>query len=564
MASVALEAAAVQPALILSGLTAGTIRERCHTVLLCAGPDDAVQWRSQVYLLRAREEGFMAMFPLSEEVREALDSFEVESGQESVAMTQIDVILETTRGRALGTHPVFVADLPWPYLTLFRKCPSRVPAGTILFAVEGVAARPQLTSALTVADHWVSEVLDADTANEYISAAEMADAESIAEVPQQPAESNLRGAEPRTSEVEALHLRLAQLESLLHQRGPGPEVAPPAPAPQQRLLFDTAPTGELTPAEWATIKQRLGAAPQRLGKAEKQTIPTRQSAEREMLIEEVEKEVLEPDALGTLAQMNLGGVTDPLQKLLILQVLQTSDLVKSLAPRSQQDPLSAILGGSDSAAGSSGSGSVNVKGYAAREVYIKTLEDDHKIAETIRRNARQELGVTPAKEEPSLLRTYLEQRVPIGDHRLLGQLGFLAAWGWEQGGLQSNIQMQAFCGRLMMFVEQASLDNGRTNLAWLMTGLVEPNFQQMSINRRRQSLTPFGKLPAPTWVAANVSYLKDVDTFETRLRQIGLPKGPSPVNPHAEDEDKAPKPKRVPKKPKWGKGADAPSDTPAN
>lgn len=172
--------------------------------------------------------------------------------------------------------------------------------------------------------------------------------------------------------------------------------------------------------------------------------------------------------------------------------------------------------------------------------------------------------MTPAKEEPSLLRTYLEQTVPIGDHRLLGLLGFLAAWGWEQGGMQSNTQLQAFCGRLMMFVEQAALDGGKTHLAWLMTGLVEPNFQQMSINRRRSSLTPFGRLPAPTWVAANVSYLKDVDTFETRLRQIGLPKSFPPANPPAEDEEKVPRPKRAPKKPKWGKGADAPSDTPNN
>ena len=564
MASQALEAAVVQPALILSGLTAGTIRERCHTVLLCAGAEDAVQWRSQVCLLRARDQGFMALFPLSDEIKDGLESFEVETGQEAVALNQVEVILETTRGRALGSHPVFIADVPWPYLTMFRKCTSRLPAGVIAFSVEGVAARPQLASALAVADQWVSEVQDAETANEYLSAMEMEDAESGAEEASLPTAPNLRGAVPKNSEVEALHLRLAQLESLLQQQGQGQEVLHSAPAQPQRLLFNAAPTGDLTQAEWDTIKQKLGAAPKRLGKPERKTIPTQQAAEREMLIDEVEKEVLDPDALGTLAQLNLGGVTDPFQKLLILQVLQTSDIVKSLAPKSQQDPLSAILGGSDNAAASSGSSSVNVKGYAAREVYIKTLEDDQKISETIRRNARQELGVTPAKEEPSLLRTYLEQRVPIGDHRLLGQLGFLAAWGWEQGGMQSNTQLQAFCGRLMMFVEQAALDGGKTHLAWLMTGLVEPNFQQMSINRRRSSLTPFGRLPAPTWVAANVSYLKDVDTFETRLRQIGLPKSFPPANPPAEDEEKVPRPKRVPKKPKWGKGADAPSDTPNN
>ena len=372
MASQALEAAVVQPALILSGLTAGTIRERCHTVLLCAGAEDAVQWRSQVCLLRARDQGFMALFPLSDDIKDGLESFEVEAGQEAVALNQVEVILETTRGRALGSHPVFIADVPWPYLTMFRKCTSRLPAGVVAFSVEGVAARPQLASALAVADQWVSEVLDAETANEYLSAMEMEDAESGAEEASLPTAPNLRGAVPKNSEVEALHLRLAQLESLLQQQGQGPEVLPSAPAQPQRLLFNAAPTGDLTQAEWDTIKQKLGAAPKRLGKPERKTIPTQQAAEREMLIDEVEKEVLDPDALGTLAQLNLGGVTDPLQKLLILQVLQTSDIVRSLAPKSQQDPLSAILGGSDNAAASSGSSSVNVKGYAAREVYIKT------------------------------------------------------------------------------------------------------------------------------------------------------------------------------------------------
>lgn len=51
---------------------------------------------------------------------------------------------------------------------MFRKCTSRLPAGVVAFSVEGVAARPQLASALAVADQWVSEVLDAETANEYL------------------------------------------------------------------------------------------------------------------------------------------------------------------------------------------------------------------------------------------------------------------------------------------------------------------------------------------------------------------------------------------------------------
>ena len=506
---------------------------------------------------QSSDQGFMALFPLSDDIKDGLESFEVEAGPEAVAF------LETTRGRALGSHPVFIADVPWPYLTMFRKCTSRLPAGVVAFSVEGVAARPQLASALAVADQWVSEVLDAETANEYLSAMEMEDAESGAEEPSLPTAPNLRGAVPKNSEVEALHLRLAQLESLLQQQGQGPEVSPSVPAQPQRLLFNAAPTGDLTQAEWDTIKQKLGAAPKRLGKPERKTIPTQQ-AEREMLIDEVEKEVLDPDALGTLAQLNLGGVTDPLQKLLILQVLQTSDIVKSLAPKSQQDPLSAILGGSDNAAASSR------KQFSQRQRLCSS------------RSVHQDLGGRPEDlrdhssqcsprtwSDPSKRRTIaLEDLLRtegsdwrssfVGSTRFPGSVGMGARWHAVEHPTAS-------------FLRSFDDVRGTSGIGWWQdsSGLAHDwagrtQFPTMSINRRRSSLTPFGRLPAPTWVAANVSYLKDVDTFETRLRQIGLPKSFPPANPPAEDEEKVPRPKRVPKKPKWGKGADAPSDTPNN
>lgn len=172
--------------------------------------------------------------------------------------------------------------------------------------------------------------------------------------------------------------------------------------------------------------------------------------------------------------------------------------------------------------------------------------------EVIRKNARQELGISPDREEPSLLRTYLEQRIAVADHKTMGQVGYMMAWGWEQAANTGNEQMLAFCGRMMSYVEQACLDGGKTHLAWLLTGLAEPNYQQMAVNRKKPTLSPFARLPAATWVAANVSFLKDIDTFETRLRQIGPSRIPPPPTRDAAEE---PGPKRVPKK-KRGKGGE--------
>ena len=70
----------------------------------------------------------------------------------------------------------------------------------------------------------------------------------------------------------------------------------------------------------------------------------------------------------------------------------------------------------------------------------------------------------------------------------------------------------------MVFVEQAALDNGRTSLAWLMTGLPEPNYGLVSSTPARSSVKPFSRLASPTWVAANIGYLKDLDFLENPIR----------------------------------------------
>ena len=78
-----------------------------------------------------------------------------------------------------------------------------------------------------------------------------------------------------------------------------------------------------------------------------------------------------------------------------------------------------------------------------------------------------------------------------------------------------------------------------------MTGLAEPNFAQTQANTVRAGVKPFTRLASPSWVAANVSYLRDLDFLETKIRAGG--KGDK-VSPDKVSEDK-PKPTK-----KFGKG----------
>lgn len=103
----------------------------------------------------------------------------------------------------------------------------------------------------------------------------------------------------------------------------------------------------------------------------------------------------------------------------------------------------------------------------------------------------------------------LEQRVPIGDRRRLGQLG------------------------------PRSLDDvrGARSARW-GTGLAEPNFPADVDQPRQIQLHSFGKSSCPDLgCSQHELYLKEEDIFDARLRQIGLTRGP---HASAEDEEKAP------------------------
>ena len=116
----------------------------------------------------------------------------------------------------------------------------------------------------------------------------------------------------------------------------------------------------------------------------------------------------------------------------------------------QHDPIHQALGGSGSME-ASGSGS-GIKGCLAREAYVKVVADLDKLGEVVQKNASEELGLDPLQPHPGLIRDYIE-RTPLGDHRLLAQMAYLLAAGWEVGFRTGNRQLQGFCCRSLLFVD---------------------------------------------------------------------------------------------------------------
>lgn len=138
----------------------------------------------------------------------------------------------------------------------------------------------------------------------------------------------------------------------------------------------------------------------------------------------------------------------------------------------------------------------------------------------------------------------MERRIPLSEHKLLTMFAALVSEGWATGFQSGNTELLGTMGRMMIFIEQAAIDSGRTQLAWLLTGLQDPPYHILVNHKRRPGMEPFSRLCSPSWISANLAYVKDLDYIEGRMASMGKPPKTSPQV----DEDGAPvRPKPKPK-----------------
>lgn len=183
-----------------------------------------------------------------------------------------------------------------------------------------------------------------------------------------------------------------------------------------------------------------------------------------------------------------------------------------------------------------------MKGCIAREIFVRAMNDLPKVSLQVRANALRELGFTPDREDGSLMRRYIERRMSLGDNRVWAIWGTMLAEGWAVGYESGNHELLGVLSKMLCFLEQMSIDNGRTQLAYLLTGYAEPSMHLMMTSKRRPGLQPFSRLAPPSWVSANLAYLKDLDFLESRSST--LTRMPKPTVEGDEDEEKRPKPKK--------------------
>ena len=520
-------------------------------------PEDANLEFKQIlgYLVQFRMGGFMVLLPYADGVQLMVESFEKEDMVDPL-FHNCQVALGTARQR-LGSVDALLVDLPWSMVGRFT--PGSLPrsAGsrrTILhFTYEGTIGRPDSTDVSEVAAQWVSQAMDDETAQDYLTGNEMLTPEG------QPPGLPLVDGHPdlggEVSELDELRRRTAELErELASARKPpqGPMV-PTSKAKSPGLFANTSGDGNLSKEQWAHLHVLAGSPPPRVAAAEtRRPPPTATTTLGEGTFAEIEKEAVDPDVALPLDLTQPDG--DPIQQLLMTQMAQNQLLLQKLLGNKHSDPVMASLAG-DSGSASSSSG---VKGCMAREAYLKVIQDLSKVSEVVQSNAASELGISTGKIDANLLKKYVERRIPLADHRLLSHVATGLAEGWAVGFETGNVALMGFCSKMMMFVEQVALDSGKLQLGWLLLGYPEPAAHLHFGLRKTPGLKPFSRLSHASWISANLAYLKDLDYLESRQQALGK-QGKVPPDPGDREEDPKPKPKPRPRQKGKGKGSEGDS-----
>ena len=380
----------------------------------------------------------------------------------------------------------------------------------VQFAKDAVVGRPTAGSACSAADIWILQIMDEATAQDYYTGEEL-----------EPAEEGL--PEPSEAEPEeglAAQVRALQEEIKRLKTQPVIQATPKAAPTKTKPLFEgSRASATLGDAEWAKLQQLAGPVPTRQPKTAAKAVPPAPPGPDNFLAE-IEKDAMEATEVGPLMGGQAPSTSTPLEQILVAQMYQNQALLQKLVGRQPSDPLVAALSGGDSGSGSS----TGVKGCVARETYLRTIQDLVGVAEAVKKNAMTELGMTPDREDSSIMRRYVERKMALADHRTLGYVATLAAEGWASAYETQNLQMMGFISKLLIFLEQTCLDRGKTQLAWLLTGCQDPAFNLHHSMRQHVSIKPFSSLSNPAWISANLAFLKDLDYLEGRMTSLGTSK----------------------------------------
>ena len=331
------------------------------------------------FLVYVRSGGFMVVVPPDEGVRLALARLEDPVSDAPVALHSGEVALESSRGRSVGVGDVELVDLPWTQsVASFQQA---------LFVVQLYGRLKWLLSILRGATQ-VAIVLRRKPFRLW------------------PMDGQRRGprlchrGRAQRSRASDCYSSGIGCSGATRQRGGSVEAEdsrvgisgskPPSASaalkasPKAGQLFapmQGAVQSSLTAADWSKLQMLAGSPPPRVGVGEKRRGRVSDTVrELEGAFANLEKEAEDPDEVPDLLAVLKEESTDPVHKLLAVQLRQNQALLEKLVGQKHSDPvLGALTGGETSSGSSSG-----VKGCLAPDAFIKAMQDLPKVVRVMR------------------------------------------------------------------------------------------------------------------------------------------------------------------------------------
>ena len=166
------------------------------------------------------------------------------------------------------------------------------------------------------------------------------------------------------------------------------------------------------------------------------------------------------------------------------------------------------------------------KGALAMDSFRRSLAaHPTAITAAVRANRRGALtGPATADGTADCTRNYLTKEVPFGAAKTAAYFmyGIAEAFDLLEAGKWEAAEAQL--ALLLVAGEHAAVRDWRWSHAWLLTHLPEPPWTNIARPPPRDSVRPFARLAAPSWIAAVVAYAKDVSTLaEAEKRPLTKP-----------------------------------------
>ena len=176
----------------------------------------------------------------------------------------------------------------------------------------------------------------------------------------------------------------------------------------------------------------------------------------------------------------------------------------------------------------SGGSSTGVRGAAQRDRFMQTLIDrPGTMSAQVMRNMRRRLGRASMTETPDP-QLYLERFGGFADARETGLVSWSVARILESIWTRDAASAADRASLLLVALEQAALDRGSWDLAWILTMQEDP--PQSLFARQGPQVVPraFSALANQTWATAGMAYLRELDTLQSRREELSRARGWNP------------------------------------